>query len=187
MYKTKVVVDGITVLAHEHEHFEVELVTKCTLNYEGGAVHAVVPFVTKDKLEVITEEILVKPPMGIKPRELVLEDRLKEINEAACRFREANKEIPKEWIEEALKIGIELDVECNLEVKHYAFDEARQGCKVFGQRYRRYSDGKATDSILEKDSEGNVAINVDGINAEVKEFLISIGIEGAEITWVKIG
>lgn len=40
------------------------------------------------------------PPLGIKPRNLWLEDRLNDINAAIARYIEADSIIPFEWIEE---------------------------------------------------------------------------------------
>ena len=49
------------------------------------------------------------PPLGIKPRNLWLEDRLNNINAAIARFIEADSIIPSEWIEERNKL-------CNIKV-----------------------------------------------------------------------
>ena len=41
-----------------------------------------------------------KPPIGIKPRWKLTEERISEINGALVRYLLAQKEIPHEWIEE---------------------------------------------------------------------------------------
>nr|BDD48131.1 hypothetical protein 47 [Balneolaceae bacterium] len=41
-----------------------------------------------------------KPPIGITPRFLWIEDRLKELNQAIDRYAEADKDIPAKWIRE---------------------------------------------------------------------------------------
>jgi hypothetical protein len=41
-----------------------------------------------------------RPPLGLKPRQLVEEDRLEQICQAVVRYMEASKPIPEEWIEE---------------------------------------------------------------------------------------
>lgn len=46
---------------------------------------------------MISREI---PPLGLKPRYLVEEERLHEIFAAIMRYRKVNKEIPESWIEE---------------------------------------------------------------------------------------
>jgi len=45
-----------------------------------------------------------KPPIGIKPRFIWLEQRLEDINNAILRYQSALKEIPEEWVDERLKI-----------------------------------------------------------------------------------
>jgi hypothetical protein len=41
-----------------------------------------------------------KPPLGLYPQKLFLEDRLNDINAAIIRYIEADYLIPKEWIDE---------------------------------------------------------------------------------------
>lgn len=51
----------------------------------------------------------VKPPLGLRPRFIVLEERLSEINEAIDRYREAEIAIPSEWLDEKNAILYTLD------------------------------------------------------------------------------
>lgn len=46
------------------------------------------------------EEIPEKPPLGIMPRYVWDKKRRVELSEAMQRYMEANKSIPKEWIDE---------------------------------------------------------------------------------------
>ena len=49
----------------------------------------------------MTEEVLrAKPPIGLTPRYIKDEERIREIALAVSRFLDAKKEIPAEWIEE---------------------------------------------------------------------------------------
>lgn len=41
-----------------------------------------------------------KPPSGIRPRWLIAEERLREINQAIVWYTNTNHSIPKEWLEE---------------------------------------------------------------------------------------
>jgi len=50
----------------------------------------------------------VKPPLGLVPKKITLELRLKEINEAIKRYLKANKVIPSDWIDERSEIIVEL-------------------------------------------------------------------------------
>lgn len=50
--------------------------------------------------EVLSCEIVEKPPLGLRPEFIVLEHRQKEIQEAVMRYLEVGKEIPKEWTAE---------------------------------------------------------------------------------------
>lgn len=50
-----------------------------------------------------------KPPLGLRPRFVAMEDRIKEINEAIERYRQAHKDIPVEWLNEKNSITGELD------------------------------------------------------------------------------
>ncbi len=45
-----------------------------------------------------------KPPLGIRPRWVVEEQRLTEIAEGALRYRMAGEIIPMEWLEEAVEL-----------------------------------------------------------------------------------
>lgn len=49
---------------------------------------------------VAVTEVATKPPIGLKPELIVLEQRQKEIQEAVTRYMEAGLEIPKEWTAE---------------------------------------------------------------------------------------
>jgi len=42
----------------------------------------------------------VKPPLGLRPRLIALEERFKEINEAIDRYKQADMTIPSEWLDE---------------------------------------------------------------------------------------
>ena len=46
------------------------------------------------------EEIPEKPPIGVMPRYFWHKKRRDELSEAIQRYMEANKSIPKEWIDE---------------------------------------------------------------------------------------
>ncbi len=50
--------------------------------------------------EVLSNDVVEKPPLGLRPEFIVLEHRQKEIQEAVIRYLEAGKEIPKEWVAE---------------------------------------------------------------------------------------
>ncbi|MEG0380552.1 MAG: hypothetical protein RR603_02500 [Kurthia sp.] len=50
-----------------------------------------------------------KPPLGLKPRNLFLEERAYEITEAIQRYFEAGQEVPVNWIEEYNVIRCELN------------------------------------------------------------------------------
>jgi len=51
----------------------------------------------------------VKPPLGLRPRFIALEERIREINEAIDRYREAEITIPSEWLDEKNAILYTLD------------------------------------------------------------------------------
>jgi hypothetical protein len=40
------------------------------------------------------------PPLGLRPRFIVTEHRVAEIDEAIERYKEASKEVPEVWLEE---------------------------------------------------------------------------------------
>lgn len=48
----------------------------------------------------VKEQNQGQPPIGLRPRWIVTELRMKEINAAMARYHEANKQVPLEWIEE---------------------------------------------------------------------------------------
>lgn len=45
-----------------------------------------------------------KPPLGIKPEHLAIEERIKEIQDAITRYREAKVKIPLKWIHEKRRL-----------------------------------------------------------------------------------
>jgi len=49
---------------------------------------------------VAVSQHVEKPPIGLRPKRVVVALRRKEILEAMERYAEANKAIPKEWVEE---------------------------------------------------------------------------------------
>ena len=51
---------------------------------------------------------VIKPPLGLTPKYIRNEQRMKEIRDAVVRYEEADKKIPIEWIEEYenLLIGV---------------------------------------------------------------------------------
>lgn len=57
----------------------------------------------------LLEQAPVKPPLGLRPRFIALEERLKEVNEAIDRYREAEIVIPSEWLDEKNFILYDLD------------------------------------------------------------------------------
>lgn len=46
------------------------------------------------------DEEVKKPPLGLKPRLLLAEERLREISGVINRYTAVNKTIPQEWIDE---------------------------------------------------------------------------------------
>jgi hypothetical protein len=51
-------------------------------------------------VEPVTDSKSKKPPIGLRPKFLANEDRMKEIQEAITRYMDANMPIPTDWIEE---------------------------------------------------------------------------------------
>jgi hypothetical protein len=49
-----------------------------------------------------------KPPLGLEPRRIWQEKRLQELQRAIQRFRDAAVAVPREWIEEAYDLFVEL-------------------------------------------------------------------------------
>jgi hypothetical protein len=43
---------------------------------------------------------IVKPPLGLRPRYIVREERVREIKEAIKRYVDAEKSVPAEWLHE---------------------------------------------------------------------------------------
>ncbi len=52
------------------------------------------------KFHITVEKTEKKPPIGLVPKFIRQEQRLKEVKEAINRYFEAGLEIPTEWIEE---------------------------------------------------------------------------------------
>ena len=46
------------------------------------------------------DRTIEKPPIGLMPRKVWLEQRMNEIGEAVQRYEDANKDAPQEWIRE---------------------------------------------------------------------------------------
>lgn len=46
----------------------------------------------------------MKPPIGLRPKMIVVSSRVQEIHEAMTRYIDANYLIPKEWLEEYMMI-----------------------------------------------------------------------------------
>lgn len=61
---------------------------------DGGIVFGVRPE------DISLEQPKQKPPLGLKPQKIWVEERIKEILEAMARYNEAGKAIPREWLEE---------------------------------------------------------------------------------------
>ena len=49
----------------------------------------------------------IKPPLGLRPRKLAIEERLNEVRAAILRYCEASLAIPIEWIEEYNSLVVE--------------------------------------------------------------------------------
>jgi hypothetical protein len=57
------------------------------------------------KMDVVPEaEKKVKPPLGVTPKYLWLEERLKVVDDAILRYKEAGEPVPCEWISESNEI-----------------------------------------------------------------------------------
>jgi hypothetical protein len=46
-----------------------------------------------------------KPPLGVKPRYIIEQDRVSELESAFLRFSKANKGIPPEWVLEYMELA----------------------------------------------------------------------------------
>ncbi len=57
----------------------------------------------------MNQQVIEKPPLGLRPRFVVDEERFFEIMAACARFRKAKRPIPKYWLEEAQEIANRLD------------------------------------------------------------------------------
>lgn len=81
-------------------------------NYDCTGFSAEVEWFKPDQeynLVKLLKQAPVKPPLGLRPRFIALEERIKEINEAIDRYREAEMTIPTEWLDEKNFILYDLD------------------------------------------------------------------------------
>jgi len=61
------------------------------------------------RAKILDRPLATKPPLGLVPREIAMENRLQEIGCALFRYREAGiKEVPIEWAIEAVELGRQL-------------------------------------------------------------------------------
>lgn len=74
----------------------------------GKGVREAFEELLKDEITDTTKQ-LEKPPLGLRPSFIWMEERLTEILEAAHRYVESKKDIPYEWMKEYIEILIELD------------------------------------------------------------------------------
>ncbi len=70
----------------------------------------------KDIFKNINKEFIESPtivfePIGLKPKEIWLLERMNDINCAILRYKQVNIEVPKEWILELKDIASELVVD----------------------------------------------------------------------------
>ena len=77
-----------------------------------------------------------KPPLGLRPRFVAMEDRIKEINEAIERYRQAHKDIPVEWLNEKNSITGELD---RLSFDRWWESEGSAMARKEGENQREYA------------------------------------------------
>jgi len=77
----------------------------CTGDYEDK--HPIYP--SKSLTKIVSDHIkststydslLIKPPLGLRPKYIAYSERLKEINAAIGRYLDAGQVIPQEWIDE---------------------------------------------------------------------------------------
>ncbi len=54
------------------------------------------------------DEKFEKPPLGLRPRWVVLKHRLQEIDEAIQRYNKVSKPVPEDWIKEREYTSVEL-------------------------------------------------------------------------------
>ena len=52
----------------------------------------------------VNEPQIKKPPLGLTPKWIMDEHRMQDIHEAIMRYKQSNKEIPSEWIEEYISL-----------------------------------------------------------------------------------
>lgn len=45
-----------------------------------------------------------KPPLGLRPRYIAEEMRIREIEDAVARYKNADKIVPSEWVDELLEL-----------------------------------------------------------------------------------
>lgn len=45
-----------------------------------------------------------KPPLGLRPRYIAEEMRIREIEDAVARYKNADKVVPSEWVDELLEL-----------------------------------------------------------------------------------
>jgi len=58
--------------------------------------------------EIVSDEPLKKPPLGLKPRSLHMEERLVDVKSAIQRYLDANRTIPDAWISEYNELIMEV-------------------------------------------------------------------------------
>lgn len=58
----------------------------------------------KSRFVEAVEHVVVKPPIGVKPRKLFLYERLAEVSAAVSRYAEARMEPLQEWLDEIYDI-----------------------------------------------------------------------------------
>jgi hypothetical protein len=81
-------------------------------DYDYTGFFAKIEFLKPDEdynLVKLLKQAPVKPPLGLRPRFIALEERIREINEAIDRYREAEIAIPSEWLDEKNFILYDLD------------------------------------------------------------------------------
>ncbi len=61
--------------------------------------------------EVIEPQTIKLEPIGLKPREIWLLERINDISCTILRYKQFDKDIPREWIDELISITNELDGE----------------------------------------------------------------------------
>ena len=107
MNNIKVVINDVVkhVTVTEGEHIVIAIVQVGEMHYHNPILIALKH---DDFLEVRVEEI-IKPPIGLTPRFLHLEQRLQDIKEACKRYEDAGKCVPTDWFAERVRIEVELN------------------------------------------------------------------------------